>query len=170
MAGATGYDILFNGTVYPVTGTSKTFTGLSANVGYTYQVRVKNADGASTYCTSKSTKTAPIPPSVPTARATTNSVTLSWNSVSGATSYDLLFNKDTYRVTGTSKTVTGLVPGTSYTYAVRSNNAGGSSSYSSTKTITTIPNPPAMPGEYQHECTKRFDNGKLGNSDRSQGL
>ena len=145
VAGATGYDVLFNGTVYPVTGTSKTFTGLSANVGYTYQVRVKNADGASTYCTSKSTKTAPIPPSVPTARATTNSVTLSWNSVSGATSYDLLFNKDTYRVTGTSKTVTGLVPGTSYTYAVRSNNAGGSSSYSSTKTITTIPNPPAMP-------------------------
>ncbi len=145
VTGATSYDVLFNGKVYNVTGTSKTFTGLSSNASYTYQVRVNNADGSSTYSPSKTIKTAPSVPVSPSASATKNSVTIKWNAVTGATSYDVLFNGTTYRVTGTSKTISGLTAGKSYSYAVRANSAGGSSSYSTAKTISTLPNPPAVP-------------------------
>lgn len=143
--GATGYDVIFNGTTYHVTGTSTTLTGLTANTAYPYQISAKNADGSSSYSITKTVKTAPIPPANPTAAPTQNSVTISWGAVLGATSYDVLFNGTPYKVNGTSKTISGLTPGTSYSYSVRANNADSSSSYSEPQIIITIPNPPAVP-------------------------
>lgn len=145
IAGAASYDVLFNGTVYNVAGTSKTITGLSANTGYSYQIRVRNGDGASSYSTAKTIRTTPNPPAAPTVNATNYSVTISWPSVTGATSYDLMFNGTAYRVTGTSKIISGLAPGTNYSYQIRSNNADGSSNYSAARTVATLPNPPATP-------------------------
>ena len=142
VTGAESYDVLFNGTVQNVKTTSATFTGLTANTSYSYQIRVRTSDGASSYSTAKTIRTAPIAPASPTVNASQSAVTISWNPVSGATSYDLIFNGTTYRVTGTSKTVSGLSAGTNYTYQIRSNNADGSGSYSAVKTITTIPNAP----------------------------
>ena len=43
---ATGYDIQFDGRTYSVTGTSKTFSSLTAGKTYNYQIRSKNADAA----------------------------------------------------------------------------------------------------------------------------
>ncbi len=146
--GATSYDVLFNGETYNVTGTSKTITGLTPGTKYSLAVRANNADGSSSYGATQAVTTLPDPPDTPSnvsVTATTNSITVSWNAVSGATSYDVLLNGKTYNVTGTSKTITGLTPGTDYSYVVRANNAGGSSAYTSTKTIQTIPNPPAAP-------------------------
>lgn len=145
VSGATSYDVILNGTTYRVTDTSKKFTDLSANTGYTYQVRANNADGSSSYSPVKTVKTAPNPPANANVTPAKNSVTLSWSAAAGATSYDIIFNGTTYNVTGTSKTFSGLQPGTTCTYQVRSNSAGGSSSYSDKKTVTTIPNPPNMP-------------------------
>lgn len=145
VSGATGYDLLFGGETYSVTGTSKTFTGLNPNVNYYCQIRVKSAYGTSNYSSVQSAVTAPNPPAAPKGTSTKNSVTVSWDAVKGAVSYDLLFNGTTHRVNGTSKTVTGLNPGTKYSYQVRSNNAYGASSYSAAGTIETIPNPPAVP-------------------------
>lgn len=153
VSGATGYDILLNGTVYPVSGTAKTFSGLNPNTAYTYQIRVKNANGVSSYSTARSVKTAPVPPVSPSVTVTNNSATIKWNSVPGATSYDILINGSTYHVTGTSKTITGLAPGTRYTYQVRSNNADGSSSYGAAQTVTTKPNPPAVPANVSATAT-----------------
>lgn len=153
VTGATGYDLLFNGKVYHVTGTSHTVTGLTANTSYTYQVRVNNADGSSAYGSAKTVKTAPTPPASPTVTTTKNSVTVSWNAVAGATSYDILLNDNIFRVTGTSKTITGLTPGTSYTYQVRSNNADGSSTYCASKSVSTLPNPPAAPANVNATST-----------------
>lgn len=143
--GATSYDVMFNGTTYNVTGTSTTLTGLEANTAYTYQICAKNPDGSSSYSITKTVKTSPIPPTNPSATTTKNSATISWGAVTGATSYDVMFNGATYNVTGTSKTISGLTPGTSYSYSVRANNADGSSSYSAPQTIITIPNPPTVP-------------------------
>lgn len=150
---ATSYDILINGKVYNATGSSKTITGLSPNTSYSYQVRVNNENGSSSYSTAKSVKTSPSRPTIPKATASENSVTLSWDMVIGATSYDVLFNETVYRVTGTSKTFTGLTSDTSYTYSVRSNNAGGSSSYSEEQTVTTVANPPGMPANVTATAT-----------------
>lgn len=145
VSGASSYDLVINGKTYNVVGTSKTVTGLNPNSSYSYQIRVNNADGSSNYSPAKTVKTAPVAPSNPTVSASSNSVTISWPAVAGATSYDLLFNGEVYRVTTTSKTIYGLVPGTSYSYAIRSNNADGTSAYSATKTIKTILTAPAVP-------------------------
>lgn len=146
VAGATGYDILFNGKVYSVTGTSKTFNNLDANNSYTYQIRVKNAHGVSSYSEPKTVKTTPLPPTEFTSSVTKDSVTLSWDAVPGATSYDVVFNGKTYRVTGTTLTVNGLTSGKKYTYKIRVNNADGSSSYSTAKSVTTLAKPKVPTG------------------------
>ncbi|MBQ6888040.1 MAG: fibronectin type III domain-containing protein [Lachnospiraceae bacterium] len=154
VSGATGYDVILGGKTYSVTGTSKVITGLSANTSYTYQIRTKNANGVSTYCTAKTIKTAPVPPTTPSAAPSQNSVTISWSAVSGATSYDIIFNGTTYRVNGTSKTFTGLTPGMKYTYQIRSNNSSGSSSYSAVKNVTTLPKPPVAPTNIEATSTE----------------
>lgn len=143
--GATGYIVSFNNTEYSTSATSKTFTGLSANTSYSYSICTKNANGKSSYSSTKTVKTAPNYPSSPVAEADKYSVTISWNAVSGATSYDVLFDGNTYKTTVTSKLITGLTPGKSYKYSVRSNNSSSSSSYSPEKEIATLPNPPSAP-------------------------
>ncbi len=153
VAGATGYDVLFNGKSYSVTSPPQIITGLAANASYSYQVCAKNSDGSSSYSTSKTIKTAPMPPASPNVTATKNSAAISWGAVSGATSYDVLFDDKTYRVTGTSKTITGLTPSTNHKYSVRSNNSGGSSSYSTTKNFTTLPNAPSTPTNIEATST-----------------
>lgn len=145
VTGATNYDLLFNNIEYNTSLTSKTVTGLSANTSYTYQVRSRNADGMSSYSSSKTVRTTPTAPAAPTEKSTQTSITITWPAVSGATSYDIEFNGTVYTVTTNSKTFSNLTPGTSYTYRVRSNNAYGSSSYSSQFTVKTLPNPPAVP-------------------------
>lgn len=148
ISGATSYDVLFNGTTYRVTGTSKTVTGLTANTSYSYQIRANNADGSSSYSTAKTVKTLPYAPSTyptVTATATVDSVTLSWGAVAGATDYELYFNGKTYTVTGTSQKMTGLTDDTSYSYRIRSHNAGGYSGYSSYMTVRTPMKAPGVP-------------------------
>ncbi|MBD5546187.1 MAG: hypothetical protein HDQ97_02075 [Lachnospiraceae bacterium] len=145
VAGATSYDVVFDGKTYRVTTNSLKVSNLSANTSHTYQVRANNANGSGSYGASKTVKTAPQVPNPITKSSTKNSVTVGWDAVSGATSYDLLFNGTTYRETGTSKTISGLTPGTNYSYQVRANNADGSSSYSSSGTASTLPNAPGMP-------------------------
>ncbi|MCM1056092.1 MAG: DUF6531 domain-containing protein [Firmicutes bacterium] len=141
VAGAESYDVLFNGTVHNVKTNSATIAGLTANTSYTYQIRVRNADGAGSYSSAKTIRTAPDVPAA-TAVSATNRVTVSWSAVSGASSYDLLFDGTTYRVTGTNKVISGLTAGAVCTYQVRSNSASGSSSYSAAKTIMVAPNTP----------------------------
>ena len=143
--GAVSYDIMFNGTVYNVTGTSKIFTGLTANTDYTYQVRVNNTDGSSSYCGAKTFKTVPIPPEMPDAKAESHAITLNWKAVDGATSYDIRFNETEYRVTETTKTFTELQSDTAYSFQVRANNAGGSSAYCLERTARTLPEAPTVP-------------------------
>ena len=148
VSGATSYDVLFNGTTYRVTSTSKRISGLTANTSYSYQVRVNNADGSSSYSPVKTVKTLPYAPTTyptVTTTVTTDSVTLTWNAVSGATEYELYFNGQTYKVQGTSHRVTGLKDDTSYSYRIRACNAGGNSSYSPYKTVKTALKAPDAP-------------------------
>ena len=143
VSGATGYDVLFDGNVYSVSGTSRTFTGLQENTEYGYRVRSKNSDRVGEYSPEKKVKTTPKAPAGASGVCNENSATISWNAVAGATSYDLLFNGKVYRVSGTSYKVTGLTPNSRHTCQVRVNNANGSSSYCAAVTFTTTPRPPA---------------------------
>ena len=143
VTGASSYDLEIDGKVYNVKGTSYKVTGLKPNTSYSYRIRANNADGSSSYSRAKTLKTTSMPPETVKETRSQTSITLKWDSVSGASNYDLLFNGTTYRVTGTSKTISGLTANTSYNYQIRVNSTDGSSSYSPVKTVKTLPNAPA---------------------------
>ena len=119
-AGASSYELRFNGSVYNVYGTYYTVTGLTPSTGYSYQVRAKNAAGTSAYSSAARVTTLVRPPAVPSniiATADTDSVTISWNAVSGASGYTLVFDGTSYNVGGTSKEITGLKADRSYSFS-----------------------------------------------------
>ena len=92
----------------------------------------------------KPTLTIPAPPPVPvsiSATAGPGSATVSFTGYNEATSYTVISNPKTTNVSGTSSPilVTGLTPGTVYTFKVFSNNsAGGSSNSVSSNTVTVL--------------------------------
>ena len=148
VTGATSYDVLFDGSTYRVTSPYKTITGLAPGTSYTYAIRTNNADGSSSYSVSRTIATTPNPPIMPlnvSATSTVNSVTINWGASSGATGYNVLFDNVTYDVTGTTKTFTGLAANTSHTYRIRAVNAGGTSEYTPSNTIKTLPKAPTVP-------------------------
>ncbi|MFF1769307.1 chitinase [Streptomyces sp. NPDC058249] len=85
---------------------------------------------------------APTVPATPAGLAvsstTASSVSLSWNTVSGATGYNVYQGGTKVQaVTGTSATVSGLAASTSYSFQVTATNSAGESAKSSTVTGTT---------------------------------
>ncbi|MYV38631.1 chitinase [Streptomyces sp. SID1328] len=85
---------------------------------------------------------APTKPAAPGGLAvsgtTSSSVSLAWNTVSGATGYNVY--RDGTKVTavsGTSATVTGLAASTSYSFQVTATNSAGESAKSATVSATT---------------------------------
>jgi uncharacterized protein with FMN-binding domain len=78
-----------------------------------------------------------------TATAGANQVVVTWNVVSGATSYKLYRGATLVTTTaGNTYTETGLTAGTSVSYTVVAVNAGGSSAASSAATATPLPPAP----------------------------
>ena len=90
--------------------------------------------------------TAPAAPVISAAYpVSTNSVTITWPAVAGATSYDYQVGTGAViNTTGTSVTLTGLAAGTT-AFKVRSANSGGTSTYSAASIVYTPPAVPAAP-------------------------
>jgi len=120
--------------------THQTAQSSSSNTGLTYD------NSPSTAAEISITYTSGGAPPTPTGLAVTNDATnpttvldISWNSSSGATSYNLLQSSTkggTYStvqtgISGTSTTVTGLTAGTEYAFQIEAVGSGGTSSASS---------------------------------------
>ena len=159
VAGATSYSI-FDATTSNgepttpaasnVTGTSYTITGLTNNTLYYFFVAGNNAAGMSPGSTEVSATpvAAAGSPGTPTGLTGTPGnaqVSLTWNTVSGATSYSV-FRATTSGgegttpiasgLTGAAYTNTGLTNGVTYYYTVEAINASGPSSQSSEVHVT----------------------------------
>lgn len=133
---------------------------LACDASYTYYVRCIDGSGnANTSSTEISFDVAsanpPPPPSAPTLSSPSDAasnqtipVTLAWNAAETADSYTLqvstvsnfattIFNESL--ILTTSKAVPSLLNSTIYYWRVKATNAGGDSSWSSTRSFTTIP-------------------------------
>jgi hypothetical protein len=119
---------------------------LSSNSTHTYAVRARNSVGASAFSGSVSATTSSTPavPAVPAglnaSSSSTSQIVVAWNSVSGATGYDLQVDGATVASVSSPYSHTGLAAGSTHTYAVRAKNSAGVSAWSSSvsaKTATT---------------------------------
>ena len=145
-----GYSLL--GTV---TTTSYTNTGAKAGTTYYYRVKACNDAGLSPYSNivSGQSKAVTPKPSAPVVKignsSTSGKPQLTWNAVSGATSYKVYratSQNGTYSllgtVTATSYTNTGAKAGTTYYYKVKAVSSAGESAYSNVvsgrATVTTL--------------------------------
>ena len=144
-----GYSLL--GTT---TATSYTNTGAKAGTTYYYRVKACNDAGLSPYSNIVSGNVVVTPkPSAPVVKignsAASGKPMLTWNAVSGATSYKVYratSQKGTYSllgtVTATSYTNTGAKAGVTYYYKVKAVNSAGESAYSNVvsgkTTVTTL--------------------------------
>ena len=128
-------------------GTSYTITGLKQNTKYSVKIRCCTRDGKGEYGNAVSFTTGKAAsittaPSLSSASAGAYSADIKWTTVSGASSYELLFGNKTYTTSYNYYNVPTLTPGTTYKYKIRGKNEGSTGPYSSEYSITIPPNPP----------------------------
>ncbi|MCI6553679.1 MAG: fibronectin type III domain-containing protein, partial [Lachnospiraceae bacterium] len=149
--GATGYLVRFNQTDIPAAGTTATFSNLTADTAYSYQVCAKGIHGNGSFSREQTVRTLAAAPEVPEGPAAPtnirksvsgNTAAFSWNPVSGATGYTIKFNNAQYQQASVSREFTGLEAGTDYSFQVRAENAAGSGAWSASVTAAVPPAPP----------------------------
>jgi fibronectin type 3 domain-containing protein len=166
--GATSYNVYWSTTpgVTTATGTriagvTSPFvhTGRTASTAYFYVVTAVNSAGESSAASQVSATTNAPPIAVPAAPTGvvavggTKVVTISWNAVSGATSYNVYWSTTPGVTVATGTKIagvtspfphTGRADGTAYFYVVTAVNSAGESGASAQVTATTSPAPPPV--------------------------
>ena len=161
----TGYEVQYRKsnseewTSVSITGTTTRLSNLGSDTEYELRIRAINNDGHSSWSTSIFVTTDIDPlvlPGIPTnfreTGKTLNSVTLAWNVVANATSYEIQYRKSGSQawtnipISGTSTTVSELTENTTYEFQVLALNGNGKSLWSesvfvTTNAVTTTDNP-----------------------------
>ncbi|MEO3943952.1 PA14 domain-containing protein [Gorillibacterium sp. CAU 1737] len=148
--GATDYEVEFNHDIVDIGNkTSYEVADLNPNMQKVFRVRAKNSSGVGKWSRVIAKATLVAVPKNLHGEAFDQYVQLSWDSVSGATSYSLeadgiLFSN----ITETSFQHTGLTANTAHHYRIRANNADGYSEWSDPIGLTTPPSvPTGLKGE-----------------------
>ncbi len=159
---ATSYEIRYNQNPVEFTDwldvgdvASYTFTGLTADRRYAFNLRAKNANGVSSTVSATANtldgpnKAPPDPTDPSKSNITHSSVTLNWSKSSGATSYEIRYNHTPTEFTDwfdvgdvASYTQAGLIPETSYDFNLRAKNSYGISLNVPFGLFTTLAAPP----------------------------
>ncbi|GAA0133468.1 glycosyl hydrolase family 18 protein [Paenibacillus sp. YSY-4.3] len=148
--GVIGYTVSYGPNELSVSGTSATISGLAPNTTYTFTIKARDAAGnvsAPSSPLSVTTDPAAGDTTPPTAPAnlqvtgkTSNSVTLSWGASTdnvGVTGYTVSYGSNELNVSGTSATISGLTPNTTYTFTVKAQDAAGNVSDGASVTAAT---------------------------------
>lgn len=138
-----------------LTRTTYTDSSVAPGASYTYEIQSLNSAGKSAFVQSGLVTIPPAAPASLTATAASpTSVNLSWAASSGATAYRLQRKTGSAayadlpgatNLTGITFNDTGAAPGTTYTYRVAAQNAGGVGDYKESAPVTT-PGTPQAPG------------------------
>lgn len=150
MPGATGYDILADGTaISNIAGTMYTHAGLTPGTQHKYSIRAKNAGGASEWSAETAIMTLSEQNTSVTnvvAVITDSSVTIGWDALEGATGY--IVEADGVISDNDKNTMyyhSGLTPSTKHTYKVKAKNTSGEGEWCTVLTVTTLPKIPNAP-------------------------
>lgn len=152
--GATGYDIEVDGVlVNNGPSTSYIHNSLTPGTHHSYRVRSINPGGKSEWSSYVNTTTLvdtiPVPINIAAVPAL-NKVTVSWDPVDGASSYDIEVDGITFDNSNrTSYTHSNLVPGTSHKYRVRAKKGGKVSEWSSMIVSNTLTNAFGTPANFK---------------------
>ncbi len=124
------------------TGTSLTYTDLTPNTEYTFEIKAAHNNGTFTSVVTTSAYTiAAIPSAVSASAVSTTSIAVSWsaNSNPNGTVFQISGSGfSTVTTTATSTTISSLTPNTSYTISVKAQNNDGSYSSAATDTEYTL--------------------------------
>jgi hypothetical protein len=133
------------------TGTAAAFTDPQASGSYGYRVSAYGVGGESAKSPVQCASVVPAPaaPAL-TAKAGDSSVTLTWNAVTSASTYEVFRLEGTSQVlvastSSTSYNVTPLANGVLHSFVVKARNVGNSSSASNTASATPLAPVPAVP-------------------------
>jgi len=134
------YDLESDGIIIDNGGSTEfTHSALSANTGHTYRVRAREDLGAGDWSEPVIIKTLLETPSNLNAEATDSSITIKWDAVAGADSYEVeLSGVRTIKVSGPECVIDGLDSNTSYSYRVMASCEGNESEWSSEHSIITL--------------------------------
>lgn len=158
--GVTGYQIrLASGTPISVSGTTYSFTGLTASTAYAVSVRARDAAGNwSAYSSALAVTTSGVggdttAPTVPgglaSSAVTSSGFTVSWTASTdavGVVGYEVFLDGVSYATpTATTQAVTGRTASTDYSVTVRARDAAGNwSAQSSALVVTTAAAAPTL--------------------------
>ena len=142
-----------------LTNTSQALSGLQNGTIYYWRVNATNISGTSAWSSIRGFTTVLSIPNTPTlltpadnAGSVSTSPILTWNSVTGASTYGLQvstdYNFSTFifaqgGLTNTSQALSGLQNGTIYYWRVNATNISGTSAWSSVRSFNTIVLPPS---------------------------
>ena len=139
--GATYYEIYRDDSLISTSNTNKySELGLTENVTYTYKIKACNENNASELSESYTATTLMVPatPVNVNIEATSETLTIGWDSIADAGSYEISVNGNTTIVNTNNHTFDGLQSNALYKFRVRAINAGEYGDWSEEKSSYTL--------------------------------
>ncbi|MCP1137443.1 fibronectin type III domain-containing protein [Paenibacillus polysaccharolyticus] len=138
VSGATGYDLEIDGTIVAINAVAYTKSGFAPNSEHSFRIRAKNASGAGAW-SEIITGVTQLSVAVPKGTADRTSITITWENVAGATSYEIEADGQIVAIVSDPAFVhLDLLPASVHKYRVRAFNDQNTSVWSSALSIRTL--------------------------------